>query len=418
MRTIPTHKVHADIAAPPASAASASGNAIEQLARQLARDADLQRRLSHSLDTARTRAADGIKPALFDALDWPLTPAAYLDYLGAFARLIPQQTPAEPWRDPNNDGYQELHDRMTHFYWLIDQPLDGDGTVLQADAWFAEWLVRYVRAWGSFLDTEDSLTADTLASFAEHSPAYALAESQTFDGVSVSPSGFRTFNQFFARALAPGARPITEPYSNAVLTAVADAGFESQHAIADDGSFPDITIKHAHAYATVSQLLGADDELAAAFAGGHYVHYHLKPYAYHRFHTPAAGRVIATRHLEGRVYLKTGIESGKLEGFNDASNGYEFVQQRGVLILDTSAAPGQNDIGRVALVPVGMGHVSSVRITAAPGGLLRKGDEFGLFMYGGSDVVVLFEARAHVELDEFAEDRMVGQTIGSALPAS
>ena len=394
---------------------SASTHSITALQNRLGQYAELRRDLVASLETAATRAREGINGALYSALAWPDSPEAYLDYLRDFSRYVPRQTPRAAWRSPEGGGYREVHDRMIHFYWLIDQPLGNGGRVLQADDWFAAWLVDYVRAWGSFLDTPASLTPETLQSFGDYAPAYELGESRTSDARAVSPSGFQTFNQFFARSLAPGARTVSAPCDNAVLTAVADAGYESQYDIAADGSFPAVTVKHSHAYADVATLLGADDDIAESFRGGTYVHYHLKPYAYHRFHTCVAGRVEAVRHLEGRAYLKTGIEDGKLEGYNDASNGYEFVQQRGVLVLDTGAAAGgEGDIGRVALVPVGMGHVSSVRVTAVPGGQLRKGEEFGMFLYGGSDVIVLFERGAGVRLEAFEADKRVGEAVGEA----
>ena len=401
--------------------ADASAGVIEELAWRLDDDGAFRERLLTSLHRARDRGRAGLRPALFDALAWPRDVASYLGYLRAFATLVPRQTPAPAWRDPSGDGdvYQELHDRMVHFYWLVDQGAEGPGTadVLQADAEFAAWLVRYAQAWGSFLDTPASLTPATLASFREHAPDYEVAAYELPGGRSpVTAGGWQTFNQFFARALPPGARPVTDPDDNRAVTFPADAALEASYPIDADGGFPAITVKHSHAYADVATLIGEDPDdetgFARAFRGGTYCHVHLKPYAYHRFHVPVGGRVACVRHLEGRAYLKTGIENGKLEGYNDATNGYEFAQQRGVLVLDTAGGPGGN-IGLVAVVPVGMGHVSSVRVTARVGARMRKGEEFGQFLYGGSDVVLLFERRAGVELEVAPkEEGRVGEVLG------
>ena len=410
--------------ATPSATTSAAASTIETFTSQavitelrdhLSADETLYTRLEQSLQQAENVARGKINDALYEALDWPTSADAYCDYLEQFAQYVPKQTPAAPWKSPSGDGYQEVHDRMTHFYWLIDQPLDAADTVLQADAWFAEWLVRYTRAWGSFLDTPASLTDETLRSFREHAPKYQVGNSELPDGSSLTPSGWQTFNQFFARALPAGARAPEAPHDNTVIAFPADAALGGTYAIAADGSFPAITVKHSHAYADVATLLGADDQLAAAFHGGRFAHVHLKPYAYHRFHTPVAGKVVAVRHLEGRAYLKTGIKKGKLEGFNDATNGYEFHQQRGVLILDTANDPA-GDIGLVALVPVGMGHVSSVRVTAAEGTRLAKGDEFGQFLYGGSDIALLFQAKANVTWSvEVKKEHLAGEVLGRAL---
>ena len=47
----------------------------------------------------------------------------------------------------------------------------------------------------------------------------------------------------------------------------------------------------------------------------------------------------------------------------------------------------------VAVIPVGMGQVSSVNFleTVKPGTEVKKGDELGYFLFGGSDCVMLFE---------------------------
>ena len=51
-----------------------------------------------------------------------------------------------------------------------------------------------------------------------------------------------------------------------------------------------------------------------------------------------------------------------------------------------------------------MGHVSSVRVTAAEGARLAKGEELGHFLYGGSDTALLIQAKANVTLS--VEEKM------------
>ena len=66
---------------------------------------------------------------------------------------------------------------------------------------------------------------------------------------------------------------------------------------------------------------------------------------------------------------------------------FQFNQERGLIIIDSPA------VGLVAVLPIGMGNISSVNLTPELGDRLRKGDEFGFFMYGGSDVVMLFQSK-------------------------
>jgi phosphatidylserine decarboxylase len=53
----------------------------------------------------------------------------------------------------------------------------------------------------------------------------------------------------------------------------------------------------------------------------------------------------------------------------------------------------------VAIIPIGMAQVSSVNMTAVVGSYLNKGDEFGYFLFGGSDIIVFFEAGCDVTLN-------------------
>jgi len=70
--------------------------------------------------------------------------------------------------------------------------------------------------------------------------------------------------------------------------------------------------------------------------------------------------------------------------------GYQFVQTRGLVILNTS-------VGLVACLPVGMAEVFSVVITAEVGKAIRKGEEMGYFQFGGSDVAMLFGTGCKVQ---------------------
>ena len=55
-------------------------------------------------------------------------------------------------------------------------------------------------------------------------------------------------------------------------------------------------------------------------------------------------------------------------------------------------------LGLVAVLPIGMAQVSSCNITAEVGATLHKGEEFGYFLFGGSDIIVMFEAKSNVSI--------------------
>ena len=73
--------------------------------------------------------------------------------------------------------------------------------------------------------------------------------------------------------------------------------------------------------------------------------------------------------------------------------------------------------GLVAVLPIGMAQVSSVNLTAEVGAALVKGEEFGFFSFGGSDIVTLFEA-GKVTFDAMVGTHYnQGRAIGRAVSA-
>ena len=150
---------------------------------------------------------------------------------------------------------------------------------------------------------------------------------------------------------------------------------------------PPITIKGTHTYANVQKLLEGS-QYADCFAGGNFVHNFLGPYSYHRFHTPVAGIVKECYPVSGQVYLQVSLEDKQFSAADSADDGYEFLQARGILTIDTTGSP-YGDVGIVAVLPIGMCQVSGVNMTHEEGKECGKGDEFGYFTFGGSDIIVL-----------------------------
>ena len=113
-------------------------------------------------------------------------------------------------------------------------------------------------------------------------------------------------------------------------------------------------------------------------------------------------QIVESHTIQGLNYLeveKTDDEDGntKLQprrshkADTDAPDnaGYEFIQARGCVIIDTGA-----ENGLVAVLPIGMAQVSSVNLSVKRGDTVRKGDEISWFEFGGSDIVLVFEKAA------------------------
>ena len=174
-----------------------------------------------------------------------------------------------------------------------------------------------------------------------------------------------------------------------------------------------------------------DSKYADQFAGGVFTHAFLNTYSYHRQHAPVDGKVVEAKVIQGQAYLETEVindtngknvlqavrrTTGKSElSFSpktiDAPDtpGYQFLQTRGLVVIENEK------VGLVAVLPIGMAQVSSVILTAEEGVTLRKGEEISYFQFGGSDCVVVFQAKANVSITAVAGTAYaMGKQIGIA----
>lgn len=298
---------------------------------------------------------------------------SFLAYLDDLVTLIP----SEP----------EFAPRALKLYYIVNQAPEDR---LNRDETFSAWMKKLVEAWGRFLDTPAS--AAGIDSFVAR-PSYRI------DDYFVGPSGWLTFNQFFAREVKPGKRPIAEPGNDEVIVSPADSVFAGTWDISADSK---VTVKGVTW--EIARLLDGSP-YQAAFADGIYTHSFLNVDDYHRYHVPVAGEVKEVRHIHGRVYMDVVRRAdGTLHGVDGET--YQFNQERGLIVIDSPA------VGLVAVLPVGMSFVSSVNLTPEVGARLQKGDEFGFFLFGGSDIVMLFQNK-RVAIDaEVGRKYLQGQRIG------
>jgi phosphatidylserine decarboxylase len=337
--------------------------------------------LQHGWQTAFSCAIDDVKRHRVAALAHINSLSDYLQFIDDMVRWAPRES----------GDSRMVHDKLVEFYFFLDQPsllaLQSPVQPTEADQVhsaradltpLSRWIVEYAVAWGEYLDTAES---------AVHVPSFQSNPAFRWHDYMPTPSGYKTFNQFFARHVKPGYRPVAAPHSHSVVVAPADAVFLGQWPICAES-----TIRVKGLRWTIAQLLDGSP-YADRFANGVFTHSGLRTFDYHRWHAPVEGCVVEARVIKGQAYLdvntveKDGIVSlTAVEG-----TGYQFVQMRGLVVLDSP-------VGLVACLPVGMAQVSSVVITAEVGRTLRKGEEMGYFQFGGSDFVMLFEACAQVDL--------------------
>jgi len=298
---------------------------------------------------------------------------------------------------PREAGDSRLvHDKLVEFYFVLDQvPLKAlqapiaPGASEQPLTPLSQWIVDFAKAWGQYLDEPAS---------AVHVETFRTNPAFQWDDYMPPPSGYRTFNQFFARHVKPGRRPVADADDDTVVVSPADACFMGQWAIDATSNIcvqsPQINAKGMRW--SIHELL-KDSRYASRFAGGEFMHCALRTFDYHRWHSPVAGTVLEARIIPGQAWLDVDVadvegppgEQARRTLLAIEGTGYQFVQTRGLVVL-------QSPIGLVACLPIGMAQVSSVVITAESGVKLRKGEEMGYFQFGGSDFVMVFEQGSRI----------------------
>lgn len=314
------------------------------------------------------------------------------------------------WVPSENSSGNNVNDHLNAFYFIADQesvlPLQNKvkpyNKALPLTP-FSKWLVQYANALGEFLDTPASFDAVSEKTFYD-SPYYNMKEYTRPHG------GWRTFNQFFARHFKPGYRPVAAISDQSIVVMPADSTFGGQWEIRSDSN---VTVKNLNW--KVSELLEGSP-YKHRFENGMFMHSYLGPTDYHRQHAPVGGKVLEARVIQGQVYQEVEArladeETGKHHLHNkivyDSFDvvGYQFAQTRGLIVLDTP-------IGLVAVLPIGMSQVASVIITAEVGITVRKGEELSYFQFGGSDIILLFEASTNIS---FTAQRTLHYKMGTKI---
>lgn len=208
-----------------------------------------------------------------------------------------------------------------------------------------------------------------------------------------------SFNDFFTRRIRAELRPV-DPSPDALVSPC--DGWLSVRPIEADSVFP---VKQSRY--TLSALLGSAED-AALFSGGLCLVFRLCPEHYHRYCYPDSGRERMHRFLPGKLHTVRPIALERVPVFTENC--------REVTLLDTE------HLGTVAQIEVGAMLVGRIANRHPEGGV-RRGEEKGRFLYGGSTVVVLLQKDAAAPEPELlaASQRgdevavCMGQRIGKAL---
>ncbi|WP_300320570.1 archaetidylserine decarboxylase [Accumulibacter sp.] len=204
------------------------------------------------------------------------------------------------------------------------------------------------------------------------------------EAVNPDPGSYRSFNEFFTRALRGDARPLAD----AAFVCPVDGAISQFGRIERDQIFQ----AKGHHYSTTA-LLGGDSALATGFADGDFATLYLSPRDYHRIHMPVDGQLARMIHVPGQLFSVNPATARGVPGL--------FARnERVVCVFETSYGPfvlvlvGATIVGSMATVwhgRVNPPRSGRLRQWSYDGQQIRlaKGQEMGRFLLG-STVVMLF----------------------------
>lgn len=209
--------------------------------------------------------------------------------------------------------------------------------------------------------------------------------------------GFRSWDDFFTREFRPGQRPVAAPDDGAVIVNACES---APYRIARDVKRRDRFWIKAQPYSLQHML--ANDALTDTFVGGTIYQAFLSALSYHRWHAPVSGTVVKAYVQNGTYYSETLAEGFDPAGPNDSQGYITEVATRALIFIEAD----NRDIGLMCVMPVGMAEVSTCQITVYEGQHVGKGDQIGMFHFGGSTHCLIFRPDVTLDFD------LHGQTPG------
>jgi phosphatidylserine decarboxylase len=207
------------------------------------------------------------------------------------------------------------------------------------------------------------------------------------DAEQPDPLKFATFNDFFTRALRPGARPC-DPDPQALVSPV-DGTVSQLGGL--DGSY--LLQANGHAY-TLEALFDGAGEWAARFRGGSFATLYLAPFNYHRIHMPLPGTLRAAWYVPGALFSVNATTAASVPGL--------FARnERVVCVFEERGAPfamvlvGALFVGSMTTVwhgevtPRSPRRRALLQPAAGVPTALPKGAEMGRFNMGSTVILLL-----------------------------
>ncbi|KAF9499322.1 hypothetical protein BDN71DRAFT_1441915 [Pleurotus eryngii] len=221
--------------------------------------------------------------------------------------------------------------------------------------------------------------------------------------------GFTSWDHFFTRLFRPGQREIDAELvdNNAVVHSACESAV---YRIAYNAKARDQFWLKGQPYSIIHML--NNDPYAPQFVGGTVFQAFLSATKYHRWHSPVNGVVVKTVLVPGTYYAESPTESfddpdggdqhdPKDEGADPAGPNLSqaFITSMAARCLIFIRAKDPR-IGLMCFIAVGMSEVSTCEMKVQEGDAVSKGQETGMFHFGGSTHCLLFRPETNIQIDD------------------
>ena len=199
--------------------------------------------------------------------------------------------------------------------------------------------------------------------------------------------GFASWDDFFTRTFRAGMRPVAEPDNDYVVNnAYESAPYKVARNVQRQAEF---WIK-GQPYSLEHML--DQDPLLEQFVGGTVYQAFLSASSFHRWHSPVNGTVVKAYNIDGTYYSESLLNRHDDAGPNNSQGYFTSVAARSPIFIDCD----NPDIGLICVMPVGMAEVSTNQITVYEGQHVKKGDQLGMFHFGGSTHCIFFRPEVNI----------------------
>lgn len=259
---------------------------------------------------------------------------------------------------------------------------------------------KILDVWAKFLTSPDSCYVLSDAPNGWFGPGASKAIpnfSQTFQCDPGVPSmGFKSWDDFFTRSFRDGARPIEGPDDMFITNACESTVYKVQSNVQERDKF---WLK-GQPYSLVN--IFNYDKLASQFLGGTIYQAFLSSIDYHRWHAPVSGTVEKVVLVPG-TYFADSPAVGMVSDGPVLSQSYMTVMAtRALIFIRADYSP----IGLMCFVAVGMGEVSTCEVTVQVGQHVKKGEQIGMFHFGGSTHCLIFRPETKVTFHPKVNDKV------------